>query len=242
MASISGYAARKASASAGTEPEGLDLAARSNRTAFAMVRFGNVLGSSGSVVPLFQEQIARGGPVTLTHPEVSRYFMTVQEAARLVLLAGSFAQGGEVYVLEMGQPVLIRTLARQVIEASGYSVRDEANPDGDIEVVTVGLRPGEKLHEELLIGGGLLATPHPKIHSAQEERLSEIEVASALRALRAALAAGDSDAARAVANRWVEGYPVAQRTGQHGSQQNGLQVGQLVGQHAGQPLEATPAG
>lgn len=183
-----------------------DLAARSPLTAFAMVRFGNVLGSSGSVVPLFQEQIARGGPVTLTHPDVTRYFMTVQEAARLVLLAGSYARGGEVYVLDMGQPVLIRTLARQVIEASGYTVRDEANPDGDIEIETVGLRDGEKLHEELMIGEGLLTTPHPKILCAQEERLSEIEVASALRALRAAVAVGDVDAARAVADRWVEGY------------------------------------
>ena len=171
-----------------------------------MVRFGNVLGSSGSVVPLFQDQISRGGPVTVTHPDVTRYFMTVQEAARLVLLAGSYANGGEVYVLDMGQPVLIRNLARQVIEASGYSVRDEANPDGDIEIETVGLRSGEKLHEELMIGGGLLTTPHPKILCAQEERLSEIEVASALRALRAAVAVGDADAARAVADRWVEGY------------------------------------
>jgi FlaA1/EpsC-like NDP-sugar epimerase len=188
---------------------GQDLAAPSPHTAFAMVRFGNVLGSSGSVVPLFQEQIARGGPVTLTHPDVTRYFMTVQEAARLVLLAGSFAHGGEVYVLDMGQPVLIRNLARQVIEASGYTVNDETNPDGDIEIVTVGLRSGEKLHEELMIGEGLVTTPHPKILCAQEERLSEIEVASALRALRAAVASGDPEAARAVANRWVEGYTPA---------------------------------
>ena len=112
-------------------------------------------------------------------------------------------------MLDMGQPVLIRNLARQVIEASGYSVRDEANPDGDIEIETVGLRSGEKLHEELMIGGGLLTTPLPKILCAQEERLSEIEVASALRALRAAVAVGDADAARAVADRWVEGYQPA---------------------------------
>lgn len=183
-----------------------DLAERSPGTVFSMVRFGNVLGSSGSVVPLFQEQIARGGPVTLTHTDVTRYFMTVQEAARLVLLAGSYAHGGEVYVLDMGQPVLIRTLARQVIEASGYSVRDESNPDGDIEIVNVGLRAGEKLHEELLIGEGLLTTPNPKILCALEDGLSEIEVASALRGLKAAVAAGDPEAARAVANRWVEGY------------------------------------
>jgi FlaA1/EpsC-like NDP-sugar epimerase len=183
-----------------------DIASRSRSTVFAMVRFGNVLGSSGSVVPLFQDQIARGGPVTLTHPDVTRYFMTVQEASRLVLLAGSYARGGEVFVLDMGAPVAIRTLARQAIEASGYSVRDAANPDGDIEISIIGLRDGEKLHEELLIGEGLLTTPHPKILCAQEKGLSEIEMASAMRALRAAVASGDSEAAVAVARRWVEGY------------------------------------
>ena len=183
-----------------------DIASRSRSTVFAMVRFGNVLGSSGSVVPLFQDQIARGGPVTLTHPDVTRYFMTVQEASRLVLLAGSYARGGEVFVLDMGAPVAIRTLARQAIEASGYSVRDAANPDGDIEISIIGLRDGEKLHEELLIGEGLLTTPHPKILCAQEKGLSEIEMASAMRALRTAVASGDTEAAVAVARRWVEGY------------------------------------
>ncbi len=184
-----------------------DLAARSQDTVFAMVRFGNVLGSSGSVIPLFQDQIARGGPVTLTHQDVTRYFMTVQEAVRLVLRAGHFAKGGEVFVLDMGEPVPIRKLARQVIEASGYTVRNAANPEGDIEIVVTGLRPGEKLHEELLIGEGHLTTAHEKIFTAREAALSEIEVASVLRTLREAVATADDDAARAVIARWVEGYP-----------------------------------
>ncbi|WP_049644715.1 polysaccharide biosynthesis protein [Candidatus Rhodobacter oscarellae] len=183
-----------------------DLAARSDGTIFAMVRFGNVLGSSGSVIPLFQEQIARGGPVTLTHPDVKRYFMTVQEAVRLVLRASSFAKGGEVFVLDMGQPVQIAKLARQMVEGAGYSVRDRENPDGDIEVVITGLRPGEKLNEELLIGEGHLTTAHEKIFAAREVKLSEIEVASALRTLREAVATADEKAALSVVGRWVEGW------------------------------------
>lgn len=188
-----------------------DLAKRSRGTVFTMVRFGNVLGSSGSVIPLFKDQIARGGPLTLTHEDVTRYFMTISEAARLVLLAGSFADaeascGGEVFVLDMGKPVKIRDLAQQMIEAAGYAVRDAQNPDGDIEILVTGLRPGEKLHEELLIGEGLLTTPHAKILRAKENSLSELEMASALRALRSAVAVGDADAARAVVFSWVEGY------------------------------------
>lgn len=195
-----------------------DMASRSKGTVFSMVRFGNVLGSSGSVIPLFREQIARGGPVTVTHDDVTRYFMTMSEAARLVLLAGSFARGhgvrgGDVFVLDMGKPVRIRELARQMIVAAGYTVCDAAHPDGDIEIVITGLRPGEKLHEELLIGEGLLTTPHPKILRAQEACLSEIEVAGALRALRAAVTAGDAVAARAVIHRWVEGYSPALKVG-----------------------------
>ncbi len=188
-----------------------DLAKRSPKTVFSMVRFGNVLGSSGSVIPLFKEQIARGGPVTLTHEDVTRYFMTIAEAARLVLLAGSFAEshtarGGDVFVLDMGQPVKIRDLAVQMITAAGYSVRNAKHPDGDIEILVTGLRPGEKLHEELLIGEGLLTTPHSKILRAREAGLSELEMASALRALRSAVAVGDAMAARDVIINWVEGY------------------------------------
>lgn len=188
-----------------------DMAKRSRGTVFSMVRFGNVLGSSGSVIPLFKEQIAKGGPVTLTHEDVTRYFMTISEAARLVLMAGSFSdtqtsRGGDVFVLDMGKPVRIRDMAVQLIQAAGYSVRDGDHPDGDIEIVVTGLRPGEKLHEELLIGAGLLTTPHSKILRAREESLSELEMASALRALRSAVAVGDQEAAREVIATWVHGY------------------------------------
>ncbi len=183
-----------------------DLSTRSEKTRLAMVRFGNVLGSSGSVIPLFEEQIARGGPVTLTHGEVTRYFMTISEAARLVLLAGSFARGGDVFVLDMGDPVPIRKLARQMIEGAGLSVMDDENPEGDVEIVEIGLRPGEKLHEELLISPDMLTTPHQKIMRAQENFLSELEMANAIRDLRQAINTRDPLAARAVIARWVERF------------------------------------
>tara|TARA_B100002049_G_scaffold186541_1_gene143529 strand:- start:253 stop:2136 length:1884 start_codon:yes stop_codon:yes gene_type:complete len=173
---------------------------------FSMVRFGNVLGSSGSVVPLFQEQVSRGGPLTVTDRGVARYFMTVEEAVRLVLQAGSLAQGGEVFVLDMGKPVPILKLARQVIETAGYTVRDEDNPDGDIEIEITGLRPGEKMTEELTLSGLLINTAHPKIYSARENGLNELEIASVLRDLREALVANDEDLARQVVYRWVEGF------------------------------------
>ncbi|SNS18903.1 nucleoside-diphosphate sugar epimerase/dehydratase [Antarctobacter heliothermus] len=181
-----------------------DLAARTPGTRFSMVRFGNVLGSSGSVIPLFEEQILRGGPVTLTDPQVTRYFMTISEAARLVLLAGSFARGGDVFVLDMGAPVPIRKLARQMIEGAGFSVRDQDDPLGDIEIKITGLRPGEKLHEELLISSDMLTTPHTKILRAQETFLSEFEMATAIKDLRQAIETRDEGAARAVISRWVE--------------------------------------
>lgn len=198
-----------------------DLATRASDTRFATVRFGNVLGSSGSVVPLFEEQIARGGPVTLTHPEVSRYFMTVFEAARLTLLAGSFARGGDVFVLDMGNPVPIARIARQMIEGTGYTVRDEANPDGDIEIQITGLRPGEKLHEELLVGPDMLTTPHPKILRAQEAFLSEFELANAIKSLRQAIETRDETAIRSILSVWLESDGLNE--GSVGSKETGVQ-------------------
>lgn len=171
---------------------------------FATVRFGNVLGSSGSVVPLFQEQLSRGGPVTVTDPNVMRYFMTVQEAVKLVLESGSMAQGNEVFVLDMGEPVSILQLARQVIEHAGYSVKDDANPDGEIEIKITGLRKGEKLVEELTLTNNLNGTSHPKILSVVERNLSETDIATALRRLREAFVASNDNLARDVAMQFVE--------------------------------------
>ena len=148
------------------------LAARKSLTKFSMVRFGNVLGSSGSVVPLFRHQISIGGPVTVTHPEVTRYFMTVQEAAQLVIQAGSMASGGDVFVLDMHEPIKIIDLARKMVHLMGYEVKDENSYRGDIAIEYTGLRPGEKLYEELLIGESVTGTEHPKILRAEEETLS----------------------------------------------------------------------
>jgi FlaA1/EpsC-like NDP-sugar epimerase len=144
---------------------------RGTKTRFCMVRFGNVLASSGSVVPLFNEQIKAGGPVTVTHPEVIRYFMTIPEAAQLVIQAGSMADGGEVFVLDMGKPVRICDLAKRMIHLMGLTVRDEHHPDGDIEIAYTGLRPAEKLYEELLIGNNVAGTQHPMILRAIEHSL-----------------------------------------------------------------------
>ncbi|WP_374945150.1 polysaccharide biosynthesis protein [Sphingomonas sp.] len=160
------------------------LAAQRPATCFSMVRFGNVLGSSGSVVPLFRQQIAAGGPVTITHPEVVRYFMTIPEAAQLVLQAGTMAEGGEVFVLDMGEPVKVVDLATRMIELSGLTVRDEYRPHGDIELVFTGLRPGEKLYEELLIGDNPSGTAHPRIMAASEQFLPAEQLMPKLEALR----------------------------------------------------------
>ena len=147
------------------------LAKESNNTCFSMVRFGNVLGSSGSVVPLFEKQIAAGGPVTLTHEDITRYFMTIPEAAQLVIQAGAMGTGGDVFVLDMGEPVRIIDLAHRMITLQGLTVRDDKNPYGDIAIKTTGLRPGEKLYEELLIGDNVSVTQHPRIRTANEVML-----------------------------------------------------------------------
>jgi FlaA1/EpsC-like NDP-sugar epimerase len=180
-----------------------DMARRPGKTVFSIVRFGNVLGSSGSVIPLFRDQIAAGGPVTLTHDDVTRYFMSLAEAAQLVLLAGALdtQEGGGpsgIFVLDMGKPIRIRDLAMQMIAAAGLSLRDEAHPDGDIAISIVGLRPGEKLHEDLLVTPGMMTTPHPKILRAVEPQIPTNEVLGVLEALRAAIDAGNADLARMV--------------------------------------------
>jgi FlaA1/EpsC-like NDP-sugar epimerase len=147
------------------------LAKRQNNTRFCMVRFGNVLGSSGSVVPLFRGQIKAGGPVTLTHLDITRYFMTIPEASQLVIQAGAMGKGGDVFVLDMGEPVKIYDLACTIINLSGYSIKDAKTPYGDIEIKCTGLRPGEKLYEEQLIGENVSGTSHERIMSAQEVML-----------------------------------------------------------------------
>lgn len=151
------------------------LAQRQTKTRFTMVRFGNVLGSSGSVVPLFRKQIKEGGPVTVTHPDIIRYFMTIPEAAELVIQAGSMGKGGDVFVLDMGEPVKIVDLARRMIHLSGLEIKDEKHPNGDIEIQYTGLRPGEKLFEELLIGDNVSGTEHSRIMRAEEQALSWTE-------------------------------------------------------------------
>lgn len=167
------------------------LATEGSATRFAMVRFGNVLGSSGSVVPRFQRQIKEGGPVTLTHRDVTRYFMTIPEAAQLVIQAGAMAKGGEVFVLDMGKPIRIAEMARTMISLSGLTVRDETNPHGDIEIREVGLRKGEKLYEELLIGDSPRPTAHPRIMQALEHELSWTHLLEQLDHLQNALGNGN---------------------------------------------------
>ncbi|MGO8506338.1 polysaccharide biosynthesis protein, partial [Rhizobium leguminosarum] len=176
------------------------------RTNFSMVRFGNVLGSSGSVVPLFRQQIKEGGPVTLTHPDITRYFMTISEASQLVIQAGAMAEGGDVFLLDMGEPIRIADLARKMVELSGLAVRDENNPEGDIELSVTGLRPGEKLYEELLIGDNPETTEHPRIMKAREDFLSWPELSRRLNALNAVLDRNDMIAARATLAELVSGY------------------------------------
>jgi FlaA1/EpsC-like NDP-sugar epimerase len=175
-------------------------------THFSMVRFGNVLESSGSVVPLFREQIRNGGPVTVTHPEIIRYFMTIPEAAQLVIQAGGMAHGGEVFVLDMGEPVKIRELAKRMIRLMGLTVRDEDNPHGDIEIHYTGLRPAEKLYEELLIGENVSGTEHPRIMQAREDYLPTLELAPLLQELQRTASELDCCGVRDILIRAVKEY------------------------------------
>ncbi|WP_260293653.1 polysaccharide biosynthesis protein [Sedimenticola hydrogenitrophicus] len=182
------------------------LAADAPRTEFSMVRFGNVLGSSGSVVPKFRQQVRDGGPITLTHAEITRYFMTIPEAAQLVIQAGAMAKGGDVFVLDMGKPVKIMDLARRMVELSGLTVQDEDNPEGDIEIQVTGLRPGEKLYEELLIGDNPGATSHPRIMKAHDDFLAWPVLEEKLNALTIALNVNDVDVIKAMLEQMVSGY------------------------------------
>lgn len=175
-------------------------------TRFSMVRFGNVLGSSGSVIPRFRQQIQDGGPITLTHPDVNRFFMTIPEAAQLVIQAGAMAQGGDVFVLRMGDSVRIADLARRVVELSGLTIRDEDNPEGDIEIKVTGLRPGEKLYEELLLGDDPLPTQHPEIMRAQDAFVVWDQLKVDLDYLDSALRSHDVDAMLSVLKRLVTGF------------------------------------
>ena len=176
------------------------------RTSFSMVRFGNVLGSSGSVVPLFREQIKNGGPITLTHVDITRYFMTIPEAAQLVIQAGAMGTGGDVFVLDMGQPVRIYDLASRMVELSGMSLRTESNPEGDIAIAVTGLRPGEKLYEELLIGDNPKPTQHARIMKAHEEFIVWDELQVKLAALQAAIKVNDVPVIRHLLQDLVPGY------------------------------------
>jgi FlaA1/EpsC-like NDP-sugar epimerase len=180
--------------------------APSAKTTFSMVRFGNVLGSSGSVVPLFREQIKNGGPITLTHADITRYFMTIPEAAQLVIQAGAMGQGGDVFVLDMGQPVKIIDLARRMVELSGLTVKDENYAEGDIEITVTGLRPGEKLYEELLIGDNPKPTQHARIMKAHEQFLPWSQLEGKLNALSIAMSVNDVPVIRGLLQQLVSGY------------------------------------
>jgi len=185
------------------------LATQSSNTKFSMVRFGNVLGSSGSVVPLFREQIKQGGPVTVTHPDIIRYFMTIPEAAQLVIQAGAMGSeglGGDVFVLDMGEPVKINELATKMIHLMGFTVKNENMPDGDIEIEYSGLRPGEKLYEELLIGDNVTGTVHPRIMRAEEDAYTWEEIQEYLDCLNQSIISLDSEEVRQLLIEVVKGY------------------------------------
>ena len=175
-------------------------------TRFTMVRFGNVLGSSGSVVPLFRQQIANGGPITVTDERIIRYFMTIPEAAELVIQAGAMGQGGDVFVLEMGEPVRIVDLAKRMVRLSGFIEKDDEHPEGDIEIIFTGLRPGEKLYEELLIGDNASDTQHQKIMRAEEQVIPWPELTVILDELEEKNDKDDCQAVRSILKNHVDGF------------------------------------
>ncbi len=171
-----------------------------------MVRFGNVLESSGSVIPLFRDQIRKGGPLTVTHPDIIRYFMTIQEAAELVIQAGSLAEGGDVFVLDMGKPIKILDLAERMIKLTGMSIHNKQNPDGDIEILITGLRPGEKLFEELLVGEDVLGTNHPRIMRAIDNFIPFDEFMNIIKQLSDSLRKHDCVTIRDILLELVDNY------------------------------------
>ncbi|MFT5033818.1 MAG: FlaA1/EpsC-like NDP-sugar epimerase, partial [Bacteroidia bacterium] len=181
-------------------------AAQINRTRFTMVRFGNVLGSSGSVIPRFREQIRQGGPITVTHPNITRYFMTIPEAAQLVIQAGSMGRGGDVFLLDMGEPVRILDLAKKMVHLSGLSIKDQESPNGDISIEFTGLRPGEKLYEELLIGPSSTPTEHPMIMRANEEFMEWRDLQGVIDEILAAVDNYDYSVVRKLLRETVQGY------------------------------------
>ena len=226
------------------------MAQRGSATRFSMVRFGNVLGSSGSVVPLFRRQISGGGPVTVTHPEVTRYFMTVQEAAQLVIQAGSMATGGDVFVLDMNEPIRIVDLAKKMVHLMGYDVKDENAYRGDIAVEYTGLRPGEKLYEELLIGESVTGTEHPKIMRAEEDTLAWGALQVLLRRLEAACKGMHLAEIKSVLLEAVDGFEPKEemndprwdipRQALRGEDAQGAEEQTEGGQATEEPLKVTP--
>ena len=184
----------------------LQAFSNTSETCFSMVRFGNVLDSAGSVVPLFRKQIKEGGPVTVTHRNITRYFMTIPEAVQLVLQAGAMAKGGDVFVLDMGEPIKIIDLAYKMIHLSGLTPIDNENPDGDIRIEYTGLRPGEKLYEELLIGNDVIQSEHPRIMQAKESTLSFENIISCIEIIKEAREKQDERIVKELLLKYVDGY------------------------------------
>ena len=177
-----------------------------SKCCFSMVRFGNVLDSAGSVVPLFRAQIKKGGPVTVTHRKITRYFMSISEAVELVLQSGAMAKGGDVFVLDMGEPIKIIELAYKMIHLSGLTPIDNENPDGDIRIEFTGLRAGEKLYEELLIGNDVIQSEHPRIMQAKESKLSFEEVVLCIKIIKSARKKQDKNVVKDLLLKYVDGY------------------------------------